>query len=730
MSYLFEANWLYYSKGVLSAKVKIESNGIYYEEFENHSKTFNSAHNVDNQSDKERLSRYIFPFKILSEFICDFIDAEWLQDVVIVGEKLTYQKHNEIEGVVDNQLKKGWIWSQRNDDVGPLDIIIVDQEIICFFYTNGMGSEYIIKSGYEDLTPLKEWRHKKTSLPGRGIMKHVDAMIPMRDGIKLSTEVWLPADYHGIQKLPAILMRTPYGKKRNALRDVAYADRGYAVILQDVRGREDSEGDFIAMYHEMNDGSDTIDWIVSQEWSDGKVGMIGASYGGYVQWTAAASGNQHLKAIVSQVSAGSPFLDIERRGGGYNMGIIQWNIMMSEKKVLWDLPNINWNEELKKRPLKDIPVNITGKNLEFWDLFMAHPDYDEFWKQMTFSDHHHIDIPALVISGWHDGDINGTVEIVEMNKRNNSKNQRLILGPWEHHFNMRRSVGEYSLGNNSVIYNMDLLYLMWFDRFLKGISNDVESTKVEYYPEVLNKWIKSTHWPPKESFQKKFFLSSKNEDDQKNGELIAEEDYKNHDLSIDCRQYIYDPCNPAPQLYDPISKKPFTPMDYTSIESREDVIVYTSKVFEKDTIILGQPALTLFASSSATDTDWLGRLTRVTDDGKSYRIAEGLVRAKYRNSFEKAELLNPESIEKYLIKLPYVGQLIQKGERIRLHITSAQDGEMFPNSNTGKNPAYDCESCIALQKIYETIEHPSTLELNLLYLESVEEDKCIALKRV
>jgi len=719
LSCLNRGDWSYYAKGIDIASIKIDFEAVTYREKQMLFGMSNDYKDIKEINVTGEVPIFLFPFDTLKECYKGYESADFSKDNFGINDLLTYEKHYEINGVVNDTNQKGVVWSQVNDKIGPLDIVTVNDEIICFFMSNGLGTEYLVRTGYENVTPLKEWFESKVSESGCGVFRYIETMIVMGDGVRLSTEVWLPGTYKVGDKFPVIFMRTPYGKKRNAKRDANYCDRGYALVIQDVRGREDSEGEFIAMYHEKNDGSDSLDWIASQTWCDGNIGMMGASYGGYVQWAAAASGNKKLKAIVSQVSAGSPFSDVERRGGGYNMGIIEWNIMMSEKKVKWELGEVDWETELKKRPIIEIPQNITGKNLKFWDIYMDHPHYDDFWKQMTFSDFsENIDVPALVVSGWHDGDLNGTVEIYGMNQCNNRANQRLILGPWEHHYNTRRQVGEYKLGKNAVRYNMDLLYLKWLDRFLKGIENGIENTKVEFYPESLNQWIRCESWPPENSEIKKYFLKVNREVDDDFGLLVSDNLKIEPENQLAFKTYNYDPNNPAPQLYDLKTRKPFTPIDYSELEEREDVLIFTSAPFLSDQMVVGKPSVKLFASSSAIDTDWVVRLTRVTEDGKSYRITEKLLRAKYRNGFENPEYLEPNKIEAFTIELPYVGQLIRKGEKIRLQITSAQYGEMFPNSNTGKNPAYDMENIIATQNIYTCAAYQSQLELSMIEVES------------
>lgn len=699
--------WIYYKTGTAYAKIDFNNNiKVIEKDFLN-----NKYKNEINFSELDKYtlrSKYMMNLNEVKDILNNYQSCIKSNDLLEITSLYIYKKDirlNDKYCGINSDLE---LWSQIKKEPGVIDFITYKEDIIAFICPYGAGTEYLIKEGFEEYTPLVEWTEEIISKTGNGTNKQGEYFVKMSDGTKLATDVWLPAEYNKKEKLPTILIRTCYDKKRSEDNYNIFADRGYAVVLQDVRGREKSEGKFIGMYYERTDGNDTINWIAKQEWSNGNIGMIGGSYLGYVQWAAAASGNKYLKTIVSQVSGGSPFYDIERRGGGYNMGIMQWNIMMSEKQMLQDSDKIDWETELKKRPIKDIPKNITGKNLEFWDLYMEHPNYDDFWREMTFSDEiYNVNVPALVISGWHDGDLNGTIEIWEMLKRNNVKNCKLLLGPWEHAFNNRRFVGEYELSSDSIIYNMDLTYLKWFDKFLKGINNGIENIKNKYYVEGQNEWKYSNEWPPHSLKNITMYLS----ENDNVGLLLNKETYKKS--SKDFSQYIYNPDDPQIQLSDNLTGKSFTPNDYSNLEKRKDILLFTSKEFTRDTIIGGRPKVTLYASSSALDTDWVVRITVVTEEGKSYRITDSLLRAKYRNSFTEPELLEENKVEKYIIKLPYCAQLIKKGERLRLQVTSSQFGEMFPNYNTGNDHANDTECVIATQRIYHNDEYKSYISFGI-----------------
>ena len=204
-------------------------------------------------------------------------------------------------------------------------------------------------------------------------------MVPMGDGVRLATDVYLPADHQSGERLPAVLIRTCY-RKDTAKQFFAFAHYGYAVIAQDTRGREDSEGEWQPIVNERQDGANTLNWIAEQPWSDGKVGMIGASYLAIVQWEAAASNNPHLRAMISMVTGGVPIFDFPHHSGCLSSGAMAWTVSMRGKRhAAEDMVRADWDEILRTRPLRKIPEKGLGETIPFWEEWMDHEYYDEYW---------------------------------------------------------------------------------------------------------------------------------------------------------------------------------------------------------------------------------------------------------------------------------------------------------------------------------------------------------------
>ncbi len=486
------------------------------------------------------------------------------------------------------------------------------------------------------------------------------------------------------KEIPAIFVRTPYGRELYAQLHFKYVQRGYAVVIQDVRGRQSSEGEWIPMHYEIEDGDDSINWIANNEWSDKNVGMIGASYGGYVQWAAAASGNKYLKAIVSIVTAGGPFTDMPRKGGTLVSGMLAWAFAMADKNFKPEnMIRNDWDKVIKIRPIKDIPKIALVRDVPFWNYWMQHDFYDEFWsKSNWFSYKEKIKVPAMIVSGWFDDNGTGTTEALNLTKDYKKGSKKIFLGPWMHNANTIRDIKGVAFGNNAVRYDLDYYYLAWFDKHLKGFD---KLTKI--------------------------FLAGngKGNTSSRDGRLSFE-----NEEAENCDTYIYDPQNPAPHLIDLSENEVGLPDNYIDVEKRNDVLVYTSDQLKKDITIAGDICVEFFASSSAMDTDWIVRLMDVDMHGNSVKLADGIIRAKFRNGFDKIELLSPDKIEKYVIRTSKIGNTFVKGHRIRLTITSSAENFIFTNSNTGNDPASDTESVKAVQKVYHGGRYLSLLKLPIL----------------
>ncbi|MED4584403.1 CocE/NonD family hydrolase [Brevibacillus choshinensis] len=656
---------------------------------------------------------YELPLSDLSKKLVGWKQIDWDREKVVFPQSGGhYQRHVRIDGIVEGEQKQAWVWAVREASQ-PIDLIICDNEVIAFVLTGRGDSVVLVKTGWEDLTPLKLWQDPLLSQASSGVLRLGRHDVEMRDGIRLATEVWLPAGLQEGQQVPTIFMRTPYGRMDAIFRRLPFVARGYALVVQDTRGREDSEGEWVPLVHERNDGDDSLTWIASQDWSDGNVGMLGGSYVGYVQWAAASSGNPHLKAIFSYVTVGTPYVDIPRKGGTI-LGGLSWIFMMAEKhRNVSALFRDDWSEVIKVRPIKEIPQKVLGKEIPFWTKWMEHPDGDEFWGESDWKRHADlVKVPSLLVSGWYDDNGMGTSESWEVISRNAPEHARLILGPWYHKANTTREIHHVPFGNNAIRYDLDVTQLRWFDHYLKGIQNGVDQEpRVEYYMVGENEWKTSQTWPPAEATVTNLYLSSGGQANTSGGDgslSVTEPD----DQPVDT--YQYDPLDAAPYLLDLSENENSVPENYREVEKREDVLVYTTEPLEEEVVIAGEISAVIYAASSARDTDWLVRLCDVDEEGNSIRLSDGIICARYRHSFQEPQLLVPGQIERYEIRMTKIANVFQKGHRIRVSVTSGAENFSFPNSNTGNDLATDTETVIAEQSIYHNGQYPSHIKLPVL----------------
>lgn len=708
---LEEKLFLFYESGSHIADISFEEKDIFIREKDMETGKMLSWHKMDSKD----TALYSEALKDIPKYI-DLVTASGCEseDYIELGPDRSLSRYMSVEGQASGNPEEAWIWVYRGTGL-PVDFLLSGNNIKGFILPTGTRCIILVKQGYEGLTPLSLWEDNSVSKDMYNVRHMGTYYVKTRDSISLATEVWLPSAKDGA-RYPAVLVRTPYGRviKGKYSPWLKFVRRGYALVVQDVRGRDDSEGEWSPYKFEMEDGDDTLNWIAGQSWSNGNVGMIGGSYLGYVQWAAASSGNSHLKAIVSMVTAGPPFIDIKRKGGIYSSGTLAWLFMMADKRMNREaMARDDWDEIINYRPIRDIPKKALGRNIGCWDEYMAHPDNDGFWQKFDWSlKSGSIDVPSIIISGWYDDNGMGSTAAWEMNEKNERKNQKLIFGPWKHAFNTSREIHGVKFGDNAVRYDLDILYLKWFDRFLKGIDNNVESVPdVQYYMNGENKWVDAEKWPPENVEYRRLYIHSGGCAASSGGDGKLDMDMPSDEL---CDSYTFNPLDPAPFLIDVSENEMNVSANYNDVDLRDDVLVFTSDVLKEEVKIAGNIFAEIYASSSSRDTDWLVRLEDVDADGNSIRLTDGILRARYRNSFEKPELLEPGNIEKYCIRMAKTANTFKAGHRIRVTITSGAKNLAFPNHNTGNDPASDTEMILAVQSIYHDRDHPSNVKLPII----------------
>lgn len=555
------------------------------------------------------------------------------------------------------------------------------------------------------------------------ILVQRDVAMVTRDGVTLRADVYRPkAD----GKYPVILERTPYNKSDETLSATGFgleaASRGYVFIVQDVRGRYASDGEWYPFKHEADDGYDSVEWAAGLPYSNGKVGMYGASYVGFTQMLAAMASPPHLVCIIP-LAVGEPWV---YQGGAFSLLLNeQWSTWMAvntlERRVGQTAKASHWD---MKRPPVDYPLLELGTTAGLADYYydwLAHPAYDDYWKRLSFAEHFgQIRVPVLHIGGWYDLFQEGTIQNYLGIKAHGGseaarKGQRLVMLVGGH-AGPGPKVGDIDFGKDSVL-DSAALSLRWYDYYLKGIDNGIAAEKpVKIFLMGENIWLDEDQWPPAGAKTVRYFLHSLGKAQSLAGDgalstsLPAEE-------AAD--RYVYDPADPVPTHGGPVlgdtAGFPPGPLDQRPIEARRDVLVYTTPAFDRDMKVVGPVCLDLYISSSAVDTDFTGKLIDVAPDGYARNLTEGILRARYRISPEKAVLMHPGEIYRLTVDLGATANVFLAGHKLRIEVSSSNFPRFDRNLNTGADEASPSARALkAVNAVYHDRDHPSALVLSVV----------------
>ena len=466
-----------------------------------------------------------------------------------------------------------------------------------------------------------------------------DARVPVRDGIELSTDIWLPA---AEGEFPAILLRTPYQKAPQFSRYALeyFVRHGYAVVLQDVRGRGDSDGEFNFYFGEGEDGYDTIEWIARQPWSNGDVGMSGGSYLGTVQWLAARERPPHLRCIIPTAASGRLFDELPYLGGAFRLGwALEWlNDVSGRASQGPSTAALDRAAIAAHRPLISMD-EFMGRRMPLWKAFLEHSTLDDYWAPIAFDgdDFAQVDIPVLTVTGWFDGDQLGALSYWDgMNAHNpGNREHYLVVGPWEHantYLGGAAEVGEMKLAPQSVLPIQEVRR-QFFDYCLKKIAPSFAAPQVRAYVTGAEVWREFNTYPPPETEYTRLYLHSNGEANSLDG-----------DGTLSWREPTEEPADRF--VYDPKSPVPVAghATDQRAVQGRDDLLVYTSSVLGQPVEIVGRVFVQLHAASDALDTDFTAKIQDVCPDGRAIALgptAAGVRRARYRNGYEATELLTP-----------------------------------------------------------------------------------------
>lgn len=619
-----------------------------------------------------------------------------------------------------------------------------------------------------------------------------NVMMPMRDGVSLAADIYRPAvDGEGLAgPFPTILCRTPYNKSDLRYVEIGeyFSSRGYVTVLQDLRGRYKSEG--LGEYfhtvnpHEGRDGFDTIEWIASRSWSNGKVGMVGSSFAAVTQVAAALERPPHLTAIWPDVTPTNNYFHQAREGGAMQLHMF-WALFvhaqdeleikddLAAQEKVWDGLR-NMRQLVRSTPFTwgSTPLAVVPRLEQVLMDYYTRGEYDEYWAQKCNNFeayfHEHSDIPGFFSGGWFDPYATAMTDYYSAMAQKNKSPQRLLMGPWNH-VGMRGDStfsGDVDFGQSSVwgVARYFENQLRYFDRHLKGITEKSDEKPVEIF--VMGggdghktsegkyfhggRWRRESEWPLSRAQTHSLYLNN-------NRALTPSTSTSAHSSET----FIFDPENPVPTIGGSLCGLMEMPHDAGNLDDmwarflspvlklrhivglaaadqresadlfggqipnraladRPDVVSFESAPLENDTEVTGRIVVKLWVSSSALDTDFTVKIVDVAPANPDYplgyamNIVDSVLRMRYRNSWEKEELLEPGKIYPIEITLAPTSNLFQKGHKIRLDISSSNFPRLDVNPNTGEPVGKHTHLITAQNSVYFGTDYPSAIYLPIV----------------
>jgi putative CocE/NonD family hydrolase len=550
-----------------------------------------------------------------------------------------------------------------------------------------------------------------------------------RDGVTLYADVYRPA---GDGSFPVLLERTPYNKDNGVAFGHMGAARGFMVVIQDVRGRYQSEGEWYPFKHEIDDGYDTVEWASALPHANGKVGMFSGSYVGATQMLAAIAHPPHLAGICPIVTASNYHENWTYQGGAFEQWFNEsWTSGLAQDTFGRAVQaNTNAVVGSKTLPLKQYPLfNLqmssdpaqwTTKLAPYFLDWLDHPAYDSYWKQWSIEEHYaDIQVPVLTVAAWYDLFQGGSLRNYTGLKSGAGNaaaraGQHLIVAIGGHS-GWSRKIGDVDFGPDAP-FDENAVTLDWYDFLFKGKQNEFATEKpVKIFVMGENKWRYEDNWPLARAKETKYFLHSAGKANGAQGDgSLSSEPAKSESADT----YTYDPANPVPTTGGPLCCDPkhlaTGPRDQAEVEKRDDVLTYSTPPLDQDTEVTGPITLDVFVKSSAVDTDFTGKLVDVWPNGFAQNLTEGILRARYRTSMTAAEPLTPGQVYELKIDLWATSNVFLKGHKIRLEVSSSNFPRFDRNLNNGKNAGDSSKFVKAENTVLHDREHPSALALPLV----------------
>ena len=580
-----------------------------------------------------------------------------------------------------------------------------------------------------------------------------EVMIPARDGTKLHTEIYAPKNQK--EHLPIVLERTPYGLNDDEkgfsgklARYVEMIPDDYIFVFQDIRGRYGSEGKFVMnrpvrdrkdtkAVDEGTDTYDSIDWLIKNvPNNNGRVGLLGISYGGWLTVMGMLEPHPALKAVSEQASPADMFLgDDFHHNGAFRLSYgFEYSTMMETDKTNFKFAfdrfdTYDWY--LRLGPLSNANAKYIHGTLPTWNDFVSHPNYDAFWKAQAMA--YLLEkpkVPNLNVAGWWDQeDFYGPMKIYEILEKNDPDHLNyLAAGPWNHvgwAGGPGNSLGPIPFGSDTGVYFRQKIEAPWFAYWLKN-KGSLPVREAVLFQTGSDKWVQFDSWPPRNAKQRSLYF-------REDGRLSFEAPSQSGQMFD---SYVSDPAHPVPYRHRPIDMTypddhpggwyTWLVQDQRFVDHRPDVLSWQTDELKEDLTLAGAVSAKLFASTTGSDSDWIVKLIDVYPEkfpekwqlsGYELMIANDVFRGRFHKSFEKPEALIPNVVTPFIVDLHTANHVFKKGHRIMVQVQSTwfpiidrNPQKFVPNIFEAREEDFQK----AMQKIYRSKEHPSNLEIAVL----------------
>ncbi|MBV9296500.1 MAG: CocE/NonD family hydrolase [Acidobacteriaceae bacterium] len=565
------------------------------------------------------------------------------------------------------------------------------------------------------LSTLAAGQSATSSPRSASMQEQLGVAIPMRDGVYLAADVFLP---RRDGRWPTVLVRTPYNRKAPSVSSyLFFVNRGYAVLIEDVRGRYASKGNFGPASQEGPDGYDTINWIARQAWSNGRVAMAGSSYLGIANWWAAIEDNPHLAAISAMNSGDDEYLDRFYSTGG---------ALQAAHRLRWLVQNLIpppqvrplFDTYIRHLPLRTADLAATGVILPRWRTAIDHPSYDQYWKSLSIREHlGSVNIPVQSFGGWFDNYAESDLDAFSQLSRGHGTIETWI-GPSAHSSASKFPTRDFG---SQAITGIRSKQADWFDRWLKKTPGSAPSgpptSLLHIFVMGPNVWREEHEWPLLRTHYTPLYLTSSGHANSLSGdgELRWEPVWEKAEPDA----FTYDPKDPAPTIGGALccdaKLLPPGPLDQTPVELRQDVLVYTSAPLPENLEVTGPVRAVLYIATSVNDTDFTAKLVDVQRNGQPLLVTDGIQRLRYRLSLDKPVFVKRNTAYQISIDAGVTSYVFPAGHRIRIEVSSSNFPRFDRNLNSSRPNGDETKMTKARQTVFHEKGYPSAVILPLIF---------------